>query len=217
MTFNYQGSQALPQVPVIPSNSSAPVWAEAGDKSALNRVLIARSCNVPSGHGQHVLQTGGSHYFKNENCYPMLQSKLGGRIPSYRPSLPLERRITEHEYERQARRLYSRFLQKSGYQSYRNRQPKKGKKQGDTVWPDEMEHAFFRGEMFAQPASPGSRLTVQHLYGSHLWAGKRTSRLGESTKSKWAATRSLPILFTRSLASHAGENKYQVTFRCSRT
>ncbi|CAD0115465.1 unnamed protein product [Aureobasidium uvarum] len=61
-------------------------------------------------------------------------------------SMPTDDQEKDHEAERKARLLASRFLRCDGYIKYRNRQPKekKGSKE-DAKWPDHIEDAFIVG------------------------------------------------------------------------
>lgn len=166
MTGILQDPRSLPQAPVLPSNGAIGVWSETDDKPAYNRALLSRSCNVQRGLAQSALPIRESrHHFANENHYAVPYAKYEHRaversqhgLHGFRPS--------EQEYENKARWLYREFLKFPGYQAYRNRQPKKGKKKPEnetgSIWPDKLEHAFFRGAFLPYP--PTSRETQRDL------------------------------------------------------
>ena len=133
--------EALPQVPVLPSNSVLPTWGGVDQKNIDNPSLFSRLCTQQ----QQFAGATPTYKVKTSFDHGKLQARKYDRLVHYRHPQPSHWPKTEYEYERDARKLYREFLTCSGYQNYRNRQPKKGKKAEKAVWPDELEHAFFRG------------------------------------------------------------------------
>lgn len=186
MNPSFEESQGLPQVPVLYSNantasawrdpvvssepSSVPAWKDGDGKAALNKVLIARSCNIPTGYAPTGFPANATSFFRNENYYPMLPGKHDARGIGNPHAPQYERRIPEQEYERRARRLYREFLKCPGYHRYRTSQPKKGNKKKEAVWPDELEHAFFRGTADALTIVSTSN-NAQHSHDFRPWEG----------------------------------------------
>ena len=131
-----------PPLKIVPSQAH-PLLDQHCGYPYRSGVLHARSGNeqypfLPS----NILKSTNQRPLGNGDIYP---SHIRSR--QYHPGhgKVLKTRQSEAEYELLARSVYAEFLRCAGYQNYRSRQPKSGKKKKEQVWPDAVEFAFFRG------------------------------------------------------------------------
>lgn len=137
---------------VLPSN--APPLNEI-DNGHVSRVLQEHSGNRQQNDYSYSHDSGQKYptAVLTENSYPGHQPQHHQPAHIYRQT-PLQRhnyRYRNHlgnddqaKAEKLAKHLYTRFTQSDHYMKYRNKQPK-GEKNGEKIWPDRLELAFFQG------------------------------------------------------------------------
>ena len=147
---------------ILPSN--APPFREGDSVHQASRVLQEHS-----GNRQHDCSQVVNDYERKypssaltENNYTF-QTQQPHQVPQLYHPQPQHRHAWRYGHARgyrypgpedevkiryEADRLFHRFRRSDQYIKYRNRQTKDDKGNGDQKWPDHLEKAFFRGELY---------------------------------------------------------------------
>lgn len=143
---------------VLPSNASPLV----GGNEHIPRVLQEHSGNRQDSDFKFTqdYEQKYSTSLLSENTHPRLPLKTQ---PSFRPHRPISHTPfrsgfarhgygrhfpTQAEKDAKARSLLRRFHSSESYAKYRSRQSKSDGKDGEQKWPDHLEEAFFRGNIY---------------------------------------------------------------------
>jgi len=198
-------SATLRQAPIVPSNTHDVLWPELDKPNPRSAPLGNRSINEQSLSCSPHLR---KYHHASGRAHTTVRGNFGRAYAGWR-SKPGTR--TELEYDAEARELWRRFLEIPAYQNYRTRQPKKGKKKEEAVWPDRREWAFFRGNISSQMHSLSILISRQPSLDSPPSAVSR--RRFTLAANEWDATKSSQNSSHERQEVLSSESKFRRTFK----